>query len=210
MADSCRVYCSAALGPRQLEGFTGECMAARSQPGSCHRIVQQMKGRHLSRTSPPVTPCRDFEPRRLRPGDRRLRKCLADRSEERPCLQQPRRRLPRPGRVRPGHGRLQQGDRARSKARGCIFNRGTLYMQKEDYNRAVADYSAVIRQSPKDVLALAVRGRAWSGKEDLGRAKADFEAALAVSAEDERSKAVQDAVRELLQALLEKAGGYRR
>jgi tetratricopeptide (TPR) repeat protein len=90
------------------------------------------------------------------------------------------------------------------KLADALFNRGTLYMQKEDYNRAIADYTVVIRQSPKDVLALAVRGRAWSGKEDLGRAKADFEAALAVSVEDERSKAVQDAVRELLQALLEK------
>jgi tetratricopeptide (TPR) repeat protein len=90
------------------------------------------------------------------------------------------------------------------KLADALFNRGTLYMQKEDYNRAIADYTAVIRQTPKDILALAVRGRAWSGKEDLGRAKADFEAALAVSAEDERSKAVQGAVRELLQALLEK------
>lgn len=90
------------------------------------------------------------------------------------------------------------------KLADALFNRGTLYMQKEDYNRAIADYTAVIRQSPRDILALAVRGRAWSSKEDVGRAKADFEAALAVSAEDERSKAVQDAVRELLQALLEK------
>jgi lipoprotein NlpI len=90
------------------------------------------------------------------------------------------------------------------KLADALFNRGTVYMQKEDYNRAIADYTAVIRQSPKDILALAVRGRAWSGKDDLGRANADYEAALAVSAEDERSRAVQDAVRELLRALLEK------
>ena len=90
------------------------------------------------------------------------------------------------------------------KLADALFNRGTVYMQKEDYDRAIADYTAVIRQSPRDLLALAVRGRAWSGKDDLGRAKADYEAVLAVSAEDQRSKAVQEAVRELLQALLEK------
>src|SRR5262245_30024710 len=90
------------------------------------------------------------------------------------------------------------------KLADALFNRGTVYMQKEDYNRAIADYTAVIRQNPKDILALAVRGRAWSGKDDLLRAKADYEAALVVSAEDERSRAVQDAVRELLRALLEK------
>jgi tetratricopeptide (TPR) repeat protein len=86
----------------------------------------------------------------------------------------------------------------------ALFNRGTIFLQKEDYSRAIADYTAVIRQSPRDILAFAVRGRAWSGKDDLGRAKADYEAALAVSAEDERSRAMQEAVRELLQALLEK------
>ena len=90
------------------------------------------------------------------------------------------------------------------KLADALFNRGTVYLQKEDYNRAIADYTAVVRQSPRDILALAARGRAWSGKEDLGRAKADYEAALAGPAEDQRSKAVQDAVRELLQALLEK------
>jgi Flp pilus assembly protein TadD len=86
----------------------------------------------------------------------------------------------------------------------ALFNRGTVFLQKEDYNRAIADYTAVIRQSPRDILALAVRGRAWSGKDDLGRAKADYEAALAVPAEDERSRAVQEAVRELLRALLDR------
>jgi tetratricopeptide (TPR) repeat protein len=90
------------------------------------------------------------------------------------------------------------------KLADALFNRGTVFLQKEDYNRAIADYTAVIRQSPRDILALAVRGRAWSAKDDLERAKADYEAALAVPAEDERSRAVQEAVRELLRALLEK------
>jgi tetratricopeptide (TPR) repeat protein len=90
------------------------------------------------------------------------------------------------------------------KLSDALFNRGTVYLQKEDYNRAIADYSAVIRQSPRDIVALAARGRAWSGKEDLAHAKADYEAALAVPAEDQRSTAVQEAVRELLRALLEK------
>jgi lipoprotein NlpI len=90
------------------------------------------------------------------------------------------------------------------KLADALFNRGTVFLQKEDYNRAIGDYTAVIRQSPRDILALAVRGRAWSGKDDLARAKADYEAALAVPAEDERSRAVQEAVRELLRALLDR------
>ena len=90
------------------------------------------------------------------------------------------------------------------KLADALFNRGTVYMQKEDYNRAIADYTAVLRQSPKDILALAARGRAWSGKDDLGRAMADYEAALAAPAEDPQSKAVKEAVRELLRALLER------
>ncbi len=90
------------------------------------------------------------------------------------------------------------------KLADALFNRGTVFLQKEAYNRAIADYTAVIRRSPRDILALAVRGRAWSAKDDLERAKADYEAALAVPAQDDRSRAVQEAVRELLRALIEK------
>jgi len=84
------------------------------------------------------------------------------------------------------------------------FNRGTVYMQKEVYSRAITDYSAVIKQYPNDILALAARGRAWSSTGDLGRAKSDFEAVIAAPAADPQSRAVKDAVRELLRALIEK------
>ena len=87
----------------------------------------------------------------------------------------------------------------------AFFNRGTVYLQKENYDLAIADYTAAMRHGSKDILTFAVRGGAWRDKGDYKRAKADFEAALALPAEDKRSKAVQEAVRELLRALQERA-----
>jgi len=88
----------------------------------------------------------------------------------------------------------------------AFFNRGTVHLQKENYDRAIADYTAAMRHGPKDIDTLAARGRAWRDKGGNDKqARADFEAALALPAEDKRSKSVQDAVRELLRALQEKA-----
>lgn len=92
----------------------------------------------------------------------------------------------------------------------ALFNRGTLAMQREDYTRAIADYGAVLRTSPRDILALAARGRAWTARNDDARARADFEAALAAPAPDEQARLMQEAVRELLQALLERRAARER
>jgi tetratricopeptide (TPR) repeat protein len=89
------------------------------------------------------------------------------------------------------------------KLADALFNRGTVYLQRAEYDRAIADYTAVTRQNPKDILALAARGQAWSSKEDYKRSQADFEAALVAPATDQQSSEVKEAVRELLRALLE-------
>lgn len=92
----------------------------------------------------------------------------------------------------------------------ALFNRGTLHMQREEFVRAIADYSAVLRKSPGDIVALAARGRAWTARNDDARARADFEAALAAPAVDEQSRLMQEAVQELLKALLERKAALER
>ena len=87
----------------------------------------------------------------------------------------------------------------------ALVNRGSIYQQKNDYDRAIADLGAALRYGARDVYVWSARARAWRDKGDDKRAKADFEAALAAAAVDKRSRAVQDAARELLRALQEKA-----
>ena len=87
----------------------------------------------------------------------------------------------------------------------AFFNRGTVYLQKQDYDLAIRDFTSAMRHGPRDIDTFAERGRAWRDKGDYKKAKADFQAALALPAEDKRSKSVQEAVRELLRALQEKA-----
>jgi tetratricopeptide (TPR) repeat protein len=87
----------------------------------------------------------------------------------------------------------------------ALANRGSVYQQKKDYERAIDDFDAALRYGARDVYVWSSRGRAWRDKGDDKRAKADFEAALAAAAVDKRSRSVQDAARELLRALQEKA-----
>jgi tetratricopeptide (TPR) repeat protein len=86
----------------------------------------------------------------------------------------------------------------------AYVNRGSVYLQHRQYDRAIADLDAAVRYGARNLYVLAARGRAWRDLGDDQRAKADFEAALADPAPDQRSKAVQDALRELLRAVQEK------
>ena len=57
-------------------------------------------------------------------------------------------------------------------------NRGNAYYDKKDYDRAIADYSEVIRLDPKYALAFYNRGLAYYDKGDLDRAIADSSEAI--------------------------------
>ena len=60
-----------------------------------------------------------------------------------------------------------------------IFNnRGNAYSDKNDYDRAIADFSQAIRLDPKYAFPYDGRGKAYYGKNDLNRAFADFSQAI--------------------------------
>src|SRR5215470_13293156 len=47
-----------------------------------------------------------------------------------------------------------------------FYNRGNAWQRKHDYDRALADYSEVIRLDPRFAMAYFNRGNAWSSKGD--------------------------------------------
>lgn len=100
---------------------------------------------------------------------------------------------------------LERAIALKPKYTDALVNRGSIHQQKKNYERAIADFDAALRHGARDVYVWSSRGRAWRDKGDDKRARADFEAALAAAAVDKRSRAVQDAARELLRALQEKA-----
>ena len=55
--------------------------------------------------------------------------------------------------------------------------RGIAYHYKQDFDRAIADYTEALRLYPDNARALDNRGRAYQAKGDSKRADADFEAA---------------------------------
>jgi tetratricopeptide (TPR) repeat protein len=65
-----------------------------------------------------------------------------------------------------------------SEAGGAYFRRGTLWLDKEEWARAVADFDQAIRQAPTDPAILLNRGLAWNQLKDSNRAIADFSAAI--------------------------------
>jgi tetratricopeptide (TPR) repeat protein len=99
---------------------------------------------------------------------------------------------------------FQQAIALKPRFAEAYVNRGSVYLQRKQYDRAIADLDAGLRYGARNLYVLAARGRAWRDLGDDQRAKADFEAALAAPAPDQRSKAVQDAMRELLRAVQEK------
>jgi tetratricopeptide (TPR) repeat protein len=100
---------------------------------------------------------------------------------------------------------LERALRLDPRYANALFNRGTVHLEKERYDRAIDDYTAAMRLGLKDIDSYNARGRARRDSGDYAGAMADFEAALKLTAPDKRSKTVQDALRELLRALREKA-----
>lgn len=67
---------------------------------------------------------------------------------------------------------IQSGKELKENLAIAFYNRGLAYENKEDYERAIADYSEAIRLDPNDAEALFYRGL---DKERMG-SKADAEA----------------------------------
>jgi tetratricopeptide (TPR) repeat protein len=57
-------------------------------------------------------------------------------------------------------------------------NRGTAYLEGEQYDQAIVDFTAVIRLEPSDVSAYNSRGVAYRNKGDYDRAIADYDEAI--------------------------------
>ena len=60
-----------------------------------------------------------------------------------------------------------------------LFNRANVYFMLSDYERAIADYSNVLRLEPRHAWALANRGKAIASSGDHTRAVSDFTAGAA-------------------------------
>ena len=85
----------------------------------------------------------------------------------------------RQGRLRPRHRGLRRGDPARSeKCHTPTTTAATLYGDKGDYDRAIADYDEAIRLDPRYAVAYYNRGVAYCDKGDYDRAIADYNEAI--------------------------------
>jgi tetratricopeptide (TPR) repeat protein len=68
-----------------------------------------------------------------------------------------------------------------------VFNhRGTLWLGKKDYDRAIRDFDEAIRLDPTFALAFNHRGNAWEDKGDLDRAIRDYTEAIRLGLKDVR------------------------
>jgi lipoprotein NlpI len=76
-------------------------------------------------------------------------------------------------------GKLAPRERAQAH-----LNRAVEWTNKNDYDRAIADYDAALKIDPKLAEAYQSRGSAWAHKGDPDRAIADFDAALRLNPKD--------------------------
>jgi tetratricopeptide (TPR) repeat protein len=60
-------------------------------------------------------------------------------------------------------------------------NRGSAYLEKKDYDRAIADYDQAVKLDPNDAAAYLGRGSAYLKKGDYDSAYADMEKVLQIN-----------------------------
>ena len=63
-------------------------------------------------------------------------------------------------------------------------NRGLIWQEKGDLDKAIADYTEAIRLDPKYAMAYDSRGRRLGTKGDLDKAIADFNEAIRLDPND--------------------------
>jgi tetratricopeptide (TPR) repeat protein len=66
----------------------------------------------------------------------------------------------------------------------ALNNRGSIYQSMKEYDKAIADYTEVIRLDPRNVYALYNRGRSYQNKEDYDRAIADYTVVIRLNPQD--------------------------
>ncbi|RME96410.1 MAG: tetratricopeptide repeat protein, partial [Alphaproteobacteria bacterium] len=67
-------------------------------------------------------------------------------------------------------------------------NRGNIYKDRGDLNRAIADYTKALKYNPRYTLAYSNRGSAYEDRGDHKRAIADYRAALRYDPDYKRAK----------------------
>lgn len=69
---------------------------------------------------------------------------------------------------------IQSGKFTGNDLATAFLNRGNAYLNKQDYDRAIADYDQSLRLNPKYIKALGNRGLTYAHKKDYDRAIADY------------------------------------
>jgi tetratricopeptide (TPR) repeat protein len=70
------------------------------------------------------------------------------------------------------------------KDASAYINRGLAWMDKKEYDKAIADYNEAIRLKPKDAFAYINRGNAWGQKKEYGKAITDYDEAIRLNPKD--------------------------
>jgi Flp pilus assembly protein TadD len=65
-----------------------------------------------------------------------------------------------------------------------LMESGKAAFEKEDYDRAIADYTKAIQLEPNNAEAYKLRGDAYAGKGDLDRAIADLSKVIQFDPDD--------------------------
>jgi tetratricopeptide (TPR) repeat protein len=71
--------------------------------------------------------------------------------------------------------------------------RGTIWHNKQEYDKAIADENEAIRLNPRNTLAYHNRARAWREKKDYDKSLADFDQALELRNPSEKTLVLGDA-----------------
>ena len=91
-----------------------------------------------------------------------------------------RRRLGGPGQLRQCHRHLHPGHCKRSQFARAYAQRGSVWYEKSEYDKAIADDTQAIAIIPNYAVAYNNRSAAWDEKEEFDRAIADDNQALAI------------------------------
>jgi tetratricopeptide (TPR) repeat protein len=75
---------------------------------------------------------------------------------------------------------IEAGQETRQNLAVAHTNHGTIYLDKQDFDRAIADYDQAIKLDPKSARSFNDRGRAYDRKLQYDRAVADYDQAIAL------------------------------
>jgi tetratricopeptide (TPR) repeat protein len=76
----------------------------------------------------------------------------------------------------------------RSRPTASLYcHRGNIWLEKKEYDIAIADYNEAIRAEPGEAIYFSNRGNAWAGKKEYGKALADYNEAIRLDPRDAQS-----------------------